>query len=101
MAKPEWGSKRICQSCATKYYDLGRSPIVCPKCDTVYQPVTLLKSRRNRAPVAAKSSRPVPGKPHAGSTKPVSSVSPDSKVENTAKPGPDEKGAVTKDEAKS
>ncbi len=63
MAKPEWGSKRICQSCATKYYDLGRSPIVCPKCDTVFQPVTLLKSRRNRPPAAAKSQRPAPAKP--------------------------------------
>ena len=30
MAKPEWGIKRVCQSCATKFYDLGRSPIAYP-----------------------------------------------------------------------
>jgi hypothetical protein len=27
-----WGAKRICQDCAAKYYDLRRSPAVCPKC---------------------------------------------------------------------
>ncbi|MGB0671459.1 MAG: TIGR02300 family protein, partial [Rhodospirillales bacterium] len=33
MAKPEWGTKRACQSCGARFYDLGRNPIVCPKCD--------------------------------------------------------------------
>ncbi len=32
MAKPELGGKRLCQSCATKFYDLNRDPIICPKC---------------------------------------------------------------------
>ena len=37
MGKPELGTKRICPSCGTKYYDLNRSPITCPNCGTVFQ----------------------------------------------------------------
>lgn len=36
MAKPELGVKRLCPNCGTKYYDLNRSPIRCPKCGTIY-----------------------------------------------------------------
>ena len=53
MARPEWGTKRICPSCGTRYYDLLRDPVVCPKCSTPYDPEAFLKSRRARpaAPV--------------------------------------------------
>ena len=53
MAKPEWGSKRICPSCGTRYYDLLREPVVCPKCSTPFDPEALLRARRARpaAPV--------------------------------------------------
>ena len=37
VAKPELGAKRQCQSCGTKFFDLNRDPIVCPKCGTVFQ----------------------------------------------------------------
>ncbi|CAJ0886841.1 hypothetical protein AMST5_03744 [freshwater sediment metagenome] len=37
MAKPELGAKRQCQSCATKFYDLNRDPIICPKCGAIFQ----------------------------------------------------------------
>ena len=53
MAKPEWGTKRICPSCGTRYYDLLRDPIVCPKCSTPFDPEAFLKSRRTRPPVVA------------------------------------------------
>ena len=46
MAKPEWGTKRICPSCGTRYYDLLRDPVVCPKCATPFDPEAFLKSRR-------------------------------------------------------
>ena len=45
MSKPARGSKRVCQSCGTRFYDLGRTPIVCPSCQAVYQ-VTQPTSRR-------------------------------------------------------
>lgn len=32
MARPEWGKKRTCQACGARYYDMMRSPAVCPKC---------------------------------------------------------------------
>ena len=46
MAKPEWGTKRICQSCSAPFYDLRRNPIVCPKCEAVFDPEAILKSRK-------------------------------------------------------
>jgi uncharacterized protein (TIGR02300 family) len=46
VAKPEWGTKRICQSCSAPFYDLRRHPIVCPKCEAVFDPEAILKSRK-------------------------------------------------------
>ena len=34
MSKEIRGTKRLCEACGAKFYDLGRSPIVCPMCDT-------------------------------------------------------------------
>jgi len=48
VTKPEWGTKRICQSCATRFYDMRRSPIECPKCGTIFDPEALVKARRPR-----------------------------------------------------
>ncbi len=48
MANPKWGTKRQCQSCGSKFYDLLKDPIVCPSCETVFDPEALLKSRRAR-----------------------------------------------------
>ena len=36
MANPALGTKRICSGCAAKFYDLGKDPIVCPTCETVF-----------------------------------------------------------------
>ena len=49
MAKPEWGTKRVCHSCATKFYDFKKNPILCPQCGTKLDPDGLLKSRRSRS----------------------------------------------------
>jgi uncharacterized protein (TIGR02300 family) len=48
LAKPEWGTKRICPSCGTRYYDLLREQVICPKCSTPYDPEAFLKARRSR-----------------------------------------------------
>lgn len=62
MAKPEWGTKRVCQSCGTRFYDLMRTPCVCPKCQSVVETEMVFKPRRQSsaearaaklAPVAA------------------------------------------------
>ena len=49
MAKPEWGKKRICPSCNTKYYDFNKSPIVCPSCSTEFDPDIYLRSRKGKS----------------------------------------------------
>ena len=36
MAKPDLGTKRLCANCGAKFYDLSKTPIVCPKCETVF-----------------------------------------------------------------
>ena len=60
MAKLQWGTKRVCQSCATKFYDFSRTPIVCPKCGVTFDPETLLKARRSRPPSASKPVKEAP-----------------------------------------
>lgn len=51
MAKPELGGKRQCQNCGTKFFDLNRDPILCPKCGTPF--LAAASSRvAARAPVA-------------------------------------------------
>jgi uncharacterized protein (TIGR02300 family) len=49
VAKPEWGSKRICLNCGARFYDMNRDPIVCPACSTVLDPVAQNRPRRSRA----------------------------------------------------
>ena len=37
MSKPARGTKRVCPSCAARFYDLNRTTIVCPVCQSIYQ----------------------------------------------------------------
>lgn len=62
MAKPEWGVKRACPSCAVRFYDLMRDPIVCPSCGATFSAEALAKPRRGRAAAAPEKvvAKPVP-----------------------------------------
>jgi len=60
MSKPEWGTKRICQNCSTRFYDLHRQPIICPKCEHLFDPDLLIKKRRGRPPLSESKTIPVP-----------------------------------------
>lgn len=42
------GTKRICQSCGAKFYDLEKKPITCPKCEAVFNPEIVNKPKRGR-----------------------------------------------------
>ncbi len=53
MAKQEWGTKRLCPNCGTRYYDMQHEPIVCPRCGAAFDPEALLKTRRTRAAALA------------------------------------------------
>ncbi len=46
MAKPEWGTKRVCGSCGSRFYDLNREPVVCPKCATERPADAAVKGKR-------------------------------------------------------
>ncbi|MDE2581305.1 MAG: TIGR02300 family protein [Rhodospirillales bacterium] len=64
MAKPELGTKRVCVSCSTRFYDLAKVPAVCPKCGTE-QPADQPRLRRPAGNVAEdkrpKKPAPAPG----------------------------------------
>lgn len=47
MVKPEWGTKRTCPKCATRFYDLGsEDPVVCVACGAKWEPEPVLKSKQ-------------------------------------------------------
>ena len=49
MAKPEWGRKRTCQVCGKKFYDLNKSPIICPCPEAVeFDPDIYLKTKKGK-----------------------------------------------------
>lgn len=45
MVKAELGTKRTCPSCATRFYDLLKNPIVCPKCGANFVAASILPSK--------------------------------------------------------
>ena len=48
MVKASWGTKRTCQNCAARFYDLNKSPIKCPKCGREHDREDFVKVRRGR-----------------------------------------------------
>lgn len=51
-AKADLGIKRVCPSCAARFYDLQKRPIECPKCQFSFEPEAMFKTRRPRQPEA-------------------------------------------------
>lgn len=54
MPKEEWGTKRQCPHCATRFYDLTNDPMTCPACGNVFSAESLA-SGRTRSMIAPKS----------------------------------------------
>ena len=47
MVKAEWGTKRTCPKCATRFYDLGKDdPVTCINCGVAWEPEPVLKSKQ-------------------------------------------------------
>lgn len=42
MPKDEWGVKRLCPHCATRFYDLRNDPMTCPSCGATFSLAALL-----------------------------------------------------------
>lgn len=49
MTKAELGMKRICSNCNLRFYDLHKTPIVCPTCETILQPPPPIAAKPRRA----------------------------------------------------
>jgi uncharacterized protein (TIGR02300 family) len=52
ISKATRGTKRVCQACEVRFYDLSRDPIVCPSCGAKYALAAM--------PVAEPSARKAP-----------------------------------------
>lgn len=39
------GIKRVCMFCSTKFYDFGKTPIVCPKCGAPFDQNMMFKKK--------------------------------------------------------
>ena len=60
MVKPEWGTKRTCPKCATRFYDLGKDdPVTCISCGQAWEPEPILKSKQPLPFDAPKTLAPV------------------------------------------
>ena len=65
MVKPEWGTKRACPKCNTRFYDLRvvtaesldnprEDPVTCINCGNTWAPERILKSKQTSVFEAAK-----------------------------------------------
>lgn len=54
MPKEEWGTKRQCPHCATRFYDLRNDPMTCPACGNVFSAESLAHGR-TRSLIAEKA----------------------------------------------
>ncbi|MFZ5752151.1 MAG: TIGR02300 family protein [Pseudomonadota bacterium] len=54
MPKDEWGVKRLCPHCGSRFYDLQRDPMTCPECGKTFTADSLIAGR-GRAVVSEKT----------------------------------------------
>ena len=62
MTNEAMGTKRVCATCAARFFDMGRDPIHCPKCDAVFVVPIPPPPRRPRF------AKPEPSAPYAAAT---------------------------------
>lgn len=50
MPKDEWGAKRVCPQCSTRFYDLRHDPMTCPECGATFtlDSITAVKAKALR-----------------------------------------------------
>ncbi|WP_375396258.1 TIGR02300 family protein [uncultured Sphingomonas sp.] len=59
MVEPEWGTKRTCPKCATRFYDLTKDdPVTCINCGAAWQPEPILKSKQPMPFEVVKAAKP-------------------------------------------
>jgi uncharacterized protein (TIGR02300 family) len=73
MPKDEWGVKRVCPTCSTRFYDLQRAPITCPNCGAQF-------TVESFAAAKARPVRPEKAKPEVEEAEEVPDVESDEEV---------------------
>jgi uncharacterized protein (TIGR02300 family) len=82
MVKPEWGTKRTCPKCSTRFYDLGADdPVHCINCGTDFVPDPVLKSKQ---PLAFEVAAPAAKEPAADADLEAEDLAPDEDEEVSA-----------------
>jgi uncharacterized protein (TIGR02300 family) len=86
VAKPELGTKRLCAGCGAKFYDLNKDPIVCPKCETVFQAVVPVTRGRSDQAARAAAKQPEVEAPEIQDAEFVSLEDADAEASGAKKP---------------
>jgi len=58
MVDPKFGTKRVCEACDGKFYDLNKNPVVCPLCGYSFDPNAASNSVAPVTEVAPVQDRP-------------------------------------------
>lgn len=48
MVDPKLGTKRSCEACEARFYDLNKNPAVCPKCGHSFDPTAVIAAVATR-----------------------------------------------------
>jgi len=56
MPKDEWGAKRVCPSCGSRFYDMHTDPMTCPECGATFSVESLTAVK----PKALRPDKPKP-----------------------------------------
>lgn len=93
MTKPEWGLKRSCPGCGTRYYDMKKNPPVCPQCKTVFDPESVMKVRRRAtAEDKRKAAAPEPSSEDIEDIEPAEGSSEEAVIEDAEELGDEDAG---------
>ena len=79
MPKDEWGVKRICPTCSTRFYDLRTDPMHCPNCGATFTLESLTA-------VKAKALRPEKVKPEPVDLEDLPEIEADDGIESRRRP---------------
>ncbi len=60
MIDSNLGTKRLCPACHVKFYDLNKSPAVCPKCGEEFVPKPILPSKQDQVEAAGRQAEEAP-----------------------------------------
>jgi uncharacterized protein (TIGR02300 family) len=94
VAKAELGMKLTCESCEARFYDLNKTPGICPKCGASNaRPVIFKASRRTAEAPAPKKVEPPKAKDDVDDDEDSDD---DNVIEDTSDLGGDDVGVVVK-----